>query len=131
MSAAITPFFQYVRRIMLLTALLAIISYLLNLLLPAAWITPAIYYLLLFFFSVQIVVHYVLLKAVSKRFNRFMQYYMAATFLKLFFFISVIVVYILLHRQDALPFAVAFFIYYLIFTTFEVVMLIREPHQKT
>jgi hypothetical protein len=87
---------------------------------PAQYITPTLPYLYVFFFSVTILVHYTLMLVSKKKTMLFSNYFMLLTMGKLIFFLSIILVYFLLNRDDVLPFAIAFFILYILFTVFEV-----------
>jgi hypothetical protein len=55
---------------------------------------------------------------------------MLVTFGKLIFFLTIILVYFLLNREDVLPFAIAFFILYILFTIFEVVQSLALAKAK-
>jgi len=90
-------------------------------LLPQSYITPALPYLIVFFFLVTLVIHYILLVASEKRTSKFVNYFMLTTFLKLVFYIIIMVVYGLLNKSDAIPFFITYFILYVAFTTFELI----------
>jgi len=90
-------------------------------LLPDDYVSPTIPFLYVFFFSVTVLIHYILLKVASKRAANFINYFMLLTFGKLIFFLSIILVYGFFRREDLVQFVVAFFILYLFYTVFEVV----------
>jgi hypothetical protein len=129
MTSQVSPFFLFAKRLLLYTVILVIVCYAIRYFLPAGWRTPALPYLFPFFFSVNIVVHYVLLKATEKRFSKFVNYYLAGTFSKLILYVAVLLLYILLHRPDALPFTVTFFFLYILYTSFEVIALLSNKVQ--
>lgn len=90
-------------------------------LLPENFITPALPYLIIFFFLITLVIHYILLLASEKRISKFVNYFMLTTFLKLVFYIIIMIVYALLNKSDAIPFFITYFILYAAFTTFELI----------
>lgn len=114
-----------VRPLIYVTLPLLIIAVILRYVLPAAMYTPTLPYLVLFVFSSQVVLLRFLTKGKDSKFNRFVNRFMAGSFLKLLLYLIVILVYSYLNRHDALPFAVSFVILYLIYTVFEISVLLR------
>ncbi|MBN2175164.1 MAG: hypothetical protein JW731_13600 [Bacteroidales bacterium] len=115
-------FYRFLKKLIIYTVLLAIIGFIIARLIPGEFITPTLPYLYLFFLSVTIIVHYILLKVSEKRTNSFINYFMLLTFGKLIFFLSIIITYSLIYRSDAIPFIITFFILYVFYTVFEVVL---------
>jgi hypothetical protein len=115
----------FVKKLLLFTIILAIAGYGIYQILPTEFTSPVIIYLYLFFFSVTLIVHYLLLKIAQKRANSFINYFMLLTFGKLLFFLTIILIYALLFRTDAKVFIITFFILYVCFTSFEVVMSLK------
>jgi hypothetical protein len=110
----------FLRQLIIFTLIIGAAGFGIVQFIPAQYITPTLPYLYVFFFSVTILVHYTLLLVSKKRTLQFSNYFMLLTFGKLIFFLSIILVYFLLNRDDVLPFAIAFFILYILFTVFEV-----------
>ena len=128
-----TPgFLSFVKKVVSLSAILVALALGLTFLLPISFFSPALPYLFPFFIAVTLFGYYLLLNATEKRFLRFLNYYLLITLVKLILFIAVMVIYILLHRWDAVPFGIAFFILYLGYAAIEVVALtkIQQPPQK-
>ncbi len=123
-------FFSFTRNLILYTGIIAVLAIIINHYLPFRWRTPALPYLILLFFSINIVIHYVLLKASEKKISGFVNYYLVTTLVKLSLYILVLVVYIYWHRSDALAFGVTFFILYLLYTLFEVYSLTRFRYHQ-
>ena len=111
----------FLRKLIVFTIIIGAAGFGVVQLLPSEYITPTLPFLYVFFFALTIIVHYVLLQVSKKRTTQFSNYFMLLTFGKLIFLLSIILVYFLLYREDALPFAIAFFILYFLFTFFEVV----------
>lgn len=120
----------FVKKLLIFTIILAAIGFGLYQILPFDFTTPVVIYLYLFFFSITLIVHYLLLKIAQKRANSFINYFMLLTFGKLLFFLTIILVYALLYRDDAKVFIITFFILYVCFTSFEVVMSLKGANQK-
>jgi hypothetical protein len=79
-----------------------------------------LWFILLYFLIVTAAFHYGLLKSTKGKPKSFIQFFMAATGLRLFLHIIVILIYCLLNKQAAFPFVIAFFSCYLLFTIFEI-----------
>ncbi|MHC1708472.1 MAG: hypothetical protein AB9842_13255 [Bacteroidales bacterium] len=124
-----SPFFVYVRKLILFTVIVTIVLYAVRFFLSPHWRTPALPYLIPLFLSVNIVIHYILLKTTAKKFSSFVSYYMAGTMGKLLLYIIILLVYIYLHRADALPFTLTFLLLYILYTTFEVISLLANNTQ--
>ena len=121
----------FLRRILIFSAFLAFGGVILSLLLPAGTITPALPFLIVFFLALAWTVIRYLFRASEMSFVKFVNAFILSTGLKLLVLILVIVGYILLNRGDAVPFLVAFFILYLLYTGFEVyAILYLSKHQK-
>ncbi len=67
-----------------------------------------------------VVFHNGLARAAVKSGQAFVRYFMGATSVKLLVFMMIIVVYALLNRESAFGFILHFFIFYLLYTVFEV-----------
>ena len=126
-----SPFIVYVRKLILFTLVLTIIFYAARFFLPLKYRTPALPYLLPFFFATNVVVHYLLLKATARKFSSFVNYYLAGTMSKLFLYIIVLLIYIYMHRSDALAFTITFFVLYIGYSVFEVISLLSKKAQST
>jgi|WetSurMetagenome_2_1015567.scaffolds.fasta_scaffold469257_1 hypothetical protein len=117
-------FADFLRKIVIFSVILSFIAVGLSFLVPKTFFTPVLPYLFLFFLAVTIVSYYILIKAAQQKFIRFLNYYLLTTTVKLLLFIAVLMTYIMLNRNDAVPFALTFFLLYLCYTVFEVVMII-------
>ena len=71
--------------------------------------------------------HYYLLKSTAKgEARKFVTRFMGTVTFKLLFYLATLLVYVLLFRETALKFVIAFFVFYLIYTTFEVVAFLKQ-----
>jgi hypothetical protein len=119
-------YIQFIWRLTTLTAALALLAYLLQLVVPDGIISPALLYLFILFYAVTAMVHYILLRITVLNPRKFVGYFMLATFLKLLIYLIVMVVYVFYTREGVLPFILAFFILYIIYTAFEVVNILAQ-----
>ncbi len=123
-------YLTFVKKLFIFTIIISSITAILYFLLPINFITPALPFLLPFFFSITLLSHYMQLKASQKSFARFTSSFIMITFLKLMVLMAVLILYVLTHRSDAIPFIVSYFIFYVCFTAFEVMELQRISDKK-
>ena len=114
-------YYTFLKKLFLYTVVLVALGVLIIYFLPPNYISPTIPYLYVFFFSVTMLVHYILLQVSIKKAANFINYFMLLTFGKLIFFLSVVLAYALINRDDLVQFVVAFFALYIFYTVFEIV----------
>lgn len=114
----------YLLRLLVFTAVAAAITALAWIWAPADYLSPALPWFPPFFFLITWLIHRSLLAKTGTG-SRFVQQYMLITIAKLLLFMGVLLVYALLNTSDALAFTLAFLFYYLMFTSFEVVNLMK------
>lgn len=107
----------------ILTLLLGLLTFVFNLLFPAIHVTASYPYILVFLFLFSWAVFYLTAKSMEKKISRFANTYMIISFLKLVVFSLFILAYAYLNKADAASFIITFFIYYVFFTTAEVIGL--------
>jgi hypothetical protein len=117
-------YLSFLRSILLFSFVLGLIATGLAFWAPARFITPALPWLFLFFLGSTLAGYYFILHAVNTKFIRFINTYLLVTVVKLFVFIGILFLYLWNNREDAAPFAIAFFILYLCYMIFEVVNLV-------
>lgn len=117
---------SFILRLTLLSLLIGLVVYLLNLFLPAGIISPATPYLLILFYFISAIVHYILLKITTLNPRKFVGYFMLATVLKLMTYLIVVVVYVFNVKTGILSFILTFFTIYIVYTIFEVTMILRQ-----
>lgn len=87
-------------------------------------ITPFVLVCLLFY-AVTLIVHSVLLKSSKKEANNFVHNFIATTLLKLLAYLLILVIYVLLNRENAGVFIITFLVLYLCYTVFETIAIIK------
>jgi len=79
----------------------------------------------LFFIGTTFLIHYILVTVSEKDPKRFVGYFMGLTAVKLFGYLIIITVYALIKKEAALGFTLWFLVLYLLYSGFEVVMLLK------
>ena len=92
---------------------------------PLIPVTPSFPFVVTLMYALTLIILWVLGKSMENRMSRFANTFMLVNFGKLILYVIVIFVYAILNREDAVGFILAFFIYYLLFTAFEIVVLLR------
>jgi hypothetical protein len=105
---------------------MGIVDFILLRVAPEGIISPSIPYLIILFYVITAIVHYILLRISTLNPRKFVSYFMAATFLKLMNYLIVIVVYTFYIKEGILPFILAFFALYIVYTVFEVVIILSQ-----
>ncbi len=123
-------YISFLKKLTLFSLILAIPGFIAAFTLPKEYITPTLPFLYIFFYSATTIVHYLLLKISVKKPSAFTNYFMLLTFGKFIFYLSIILIYIILNKDDAKQFAVTFLILYFFFTAFEVVLSLKQTAHK-
>ena len=89
--------------------------------------TPALPFIVLFFFAVTLFTMYIVLRSDDGSDSRkFVSSYMISRTVKLLSCLLFLLLYMFLNREDALRFAIAFMVIYFLYAVFEVVLLKQE-----
>ncbi len=127
LTRIIAPIFYF-------SAALGALALIASMILPGEFVSPALPALIPFFMSVTILSFHFLQKALNRKFIRFVNTFLLSIILKLFLYMIIMVAYALLYRSDAVPFLLSFFVFYLLYTVFESVYIIkfsRKPESGT
>jgi hypothetical protein len=120
--------YQFVKRFTIFSIIVVILSYVATRFMLPEHVSPALPYLIIFFFAVTIIFQYFISKSNEKKFSNFVTIFMLITFLKLMLYFTVLLIYIfLINKSDSVPFIISFFIYYVLFTIFEVSYILMNP----
>ncbi|MEI6696592.1 MAG: hypothetical protein WCO13_11035 [Bacteroidota bacterium] len=125
-----STYLSFVKKLLIFTVIISSLAISSYLILPQNFISPALPFLLPFFLAITLLSHYLQLKASQKSFSRFTSNFMMVTFLKLMVLMAVMLIYVLTHRWDAIPFICWYFVLYVCFTAFEVIELQRISDKK-
>lgn len=115
------------------TAILAVITVVIFLLLPSGYASVSIPYQFVLFYTVTLTVHYLLLKASEKSAGSFVTRFMLVSFLKLLLYVIVLVAYLFLNKSDVLRFAIPYLALYILYSAYEIYSITRfsNTHKPT
>ena len=122
----------FIAKLIGLTAVIALVGWLVFFFLLSDFYLPVLPYLLLFFFIVTVLIHWYQLKLAKKSIASFARNNMLITFFKLILYSIVAIIYIALDSTNAIPFVICLMLLYLIYTFFEVAEITRisKPNQE-
>jgi len=115
----------FIKNFSIYSAIIMLISIIIQNWIPVLKISTAWPYILLFMYGFTLFAFIMLVRYMSTKLTYFANAFMLVNFGKLVLFSVIIVVYALLNRDDAIPFTATFFIYYFLLTTFETVALLK------
>lgn len=121
---------QYILKIILLTALLTFAGWVVFTYVLPQYYLPVFPFVLLFFLLFSVAIHAWQTHLSKSSMGKFTRSNMILTFLKLVFYSAFVIVYIATDRENAKIFTIVFMILYLIFTTFEVILLTSSNSSK-
>ncbi len=116
---------RYLKKLIILTLIIGLISFVLAYYMPQEYVSPAIPFLLGFFFLVAATTYYLAISALKKKTSRYANFYMISVFAKLLLYVAIIVIYAFINIGDIISFIITFFIYYLLFTSFETIEILK------
>jgi hypothetical protein len=122
-------FKPFVTKLTIITAVLALLSFIVFSFTSEKWTTNVWPFVLLFFFVSNGFLFWLFLRTHQKKLSKFANFFMLSTSLKLLVYLAIIIVYLIFNREDAPPFLLSFFIYYIAYTSFEVKSLIKTQKQ--
>jgi hypothetical protein len=100
----------------LISLLLFVVSLLMYFYAPTQMVSNVLLLLVPFFYLVSLASRYILHKATEKNKNKISNYFFAIAAVKFFLFLMVMIIYGFIYREDAIPFLLSFFIFYLIYS---------------
>lgn len=118
-------FLQFAKGLTIYSIIIALISIAVYYGFPGIKITPVFLFLIAFMYAINLLLFGKLAQAIQNKPNRFINAYMLLNFGKLFIYIAIIAVYIYMNRSDAIPFTITFLVYYVIFTAYEIITLLK------
>ncbi len=120
------PIRKFSFRIIVFSVIIAGLSLLFQWLFPQH-ATPALPFIVLFFFAITLLTLYIVLRNNDgQEGKRFVSAYMLSRTIKTLSCLLFLFLYIFLNKEDAVKFAIAFMVIYFLFAIFEVVVLKKE-----
>lgn len=118
---------KYVSRLIIFSVVIAGLVVLAQQLLPAQYVSPALPYIVLFFFVVTLFTLYVVLRDSARRESRkFVSGYMVSRIVKFMSCLLFLLIYFIVNKEDRWNFAFSFCIIYFLFAVFEVIAMKME-----
>ncbi|PLX12190.1 MAG: hypothetical protein C0598_06440 [Marinilabiliales bacterium] len=116
---------DFTKKISIIAASLMLLSVLIYYFVPAIKISAGFPFILIFLYLITLLVFKMIANSMRNKMSQFANTFMLVNFGKLIFFIFVIVIYAFLNMEDAVSFTLTFFIYYFVFTLYEVFSLLQ------
>lgn len=120
----------YLLRFSVFAAVLFLVSIIFSLVADKRLVSEAILFIVPFFYLAGVLSRFIIYRAAQKNNKKASLTYLATSTGRLFFYILIIVVYAFIFRHDAYPFMIAFFCFYVPFTSFEIISLYKSLHSS-
>ncbi|MFC2086288.1 hypothetical protein ACFLQ9_01065 [Bacteroidota bacterium] len=117
---------SYLIKILVLTFIVSFLTFMFYSFLFEEYYLNIIPYVILLFTTVVVLFHIIVTRISKKNISKFTSFFMLSSTLKLFIYIIFIVVYLVFNRQHAMAFIVYFLILYIVYTAFEVIVILPE-----
>ena len=117
---------SYLIKIFVLSIITSLITFLVYSFLFKEYYLNIFPYIILFFMIIGILFQSILVRISKKNISKFSTFFMLFSTLKLFAYIIFIVLYLVLNKQHALAFILYFFTLYIVYTAFEVIVILPE-----
>jgi len=125
------PIRKFSFRIIVFSVIIAGLSLLFQWLCPQL-ATPALPFIVLFFFVITLFTMYIVLRSEDGQDGKkFVSAYMISRTVKILSCLFFLLLYMFLNREDALRFAIAFMVIYFLYAIFEIVILKKENESKS
>ncbi|MBI9034132.1 MAG: hypothetical protein JEZ03_06655 [Bacteroidales bacterium] len=116
----------FMRQHLVFSAFIAAFTALVFVFAPQQYISPALPYIFLFYFIVSGLILNFLSKSIGDGARKFTPRFLGTVTFKLLFYLMVMVIYALLNKEDAIPFILAFAVYYLLYTVFDIMLVLKH-----
>ena len=117
---------NFIRNLLIFSSVIGVVIFVLTKQIPVKFISPHLWYLFTFFVVSTVIIHFGLHQANKKSPQLFARFFIAITSLKMFIYLCFIVVYALFNRENAVSFILSFLVFYILFTVFEVIALLKH-----
>lgn len=120
---------SFLRSVTVFAIVIATIGGLFWWLAPADIVSPALFYLIAFFYALTLIVHMLLINASKQKFARFNNKFMLSVVLKLLLYMAIMIAYVFIKPGDAVNFLITFLVLYILFTGFEVLSIVKATRK--
>lgn len=114
-----------------ITLLLAVIGYFLFTVVFNPYYQVILPFVLLFVFLFTTVIHAILLKTARKKPKKLINRFLMLTGLKMMIYLLIMMIYLVISKQDSAPFLITFLIVYLVFSFFETLSILSYLKRVT
>jgi len=114
-----------------ITLLLAVIGYFLFTVVFNPYYQVILPFVLLFVFLFTTVIHAILLKTTRKKPKKLINRFLMLTGLKMMIYLLIMIIYLVISKQDSAPFLITFLIVYLVFSFFETLSILSYLKRVT
>ncbi len=121
-------YLKYLKQLLIFSVIIGFIVLVFSFILPKAYVSPALPFLIFFFIATSLLSFYYLLQTINKRFIKFVNTFLLTIIAKLLLYVGVMITYVLANRTDAIAFMMGFFVLYLCYTIFEATCIIKITH---
>lgn len=118
------PFGKFLKNLLIFSFILGLIVFGAGFIIPSKFMTPVLPFLFAFYIALTILEYFLMYRSLTKTLIKFFNSFLIITSLKLLLLIGIFVLYIMLNRKDAGPFAVAFFSLFIIYFAFGMTSLV-------
>lgn len=120
---------RFLRSLTLLTVILAVLGVSLTILFPTL-MNPHWVWLLLLFTGITPTLFFVMTKVKEQKFNKFTNYFMVSSMLKLLLLLVLILAYAFINKAEAVSFTITLLLLYCSHLVFEIYWLLQLSKQK-
>ena len=125
------PIRKFSFRIIVFTVILAGLSVLFQVLFPQLT-TPAMPFILIFFFLITLFTMYIVLRNQEMQDGKkFVSSYMISRTVKILSCLIFLFLYIFLNKKDSIRFAITFMVFYFLYAIFEIILLKKENEPES
>ena len=118
---------KYVFRLIVFSIVITAVVLVLQQVMPVQYVSPALPYIVLFFFVITLFTLYILLREQAKKeAKKFVSSYMLSRIIKFMSCLIFLLVYFIVNKEDRWQFAISFIIIYFLFSGFEVIVMKKE-----
>jgi len=121
-----TTFNIFFKQFSILAGIILALSIIIDFFIPKIHISQAYPFIFIALYLITLGIFWMLSKSMENLLSRFANAYMLVNFGKLIFFLIIILTYSYLYKEDAVSFMLTFFSYYFVFTSFEIMALLRN-----
>lgn len=116
---------QFAKNFSIFTIIVGLLSTAIYMWVPAIPIAPEYIYILLGMYMLTLVIIGLLINNMKDKSARFVNAFMLINFAKMILYTIILFVYAWLNREGAVQFILTFFGFYILFTTYEVIFLLK------